>query len=172
MAADSVIANSRNSRPTTPPISKMGMNTATKDRLIDSTVKLTSRAPCTAALNGATPFSMWREMFSSITTASSTTNPVATVRAISEILFRLKPARYITPKVPISDTETATLGMRAARTSRRKRNTTNTTRAIEINSVCSTPRNDARMVGVRSDATAKVIAAGIEARNRGNNCFT
>ena len=49
MAADSVTANSRNSRPTTPPISRIGMNTATSDRLMDSTVKPTSRDPRSAA---------------------------------------------------------------------------------------------------------------------------
>ena len=42
-------ANSRNRRPTMPPISRIGMNTATSDRLIDSTVKPTSRAPWSAA---------------------------------------------------------------------------------------------------------------------------
>ena len=54
-------------------------------------------------------------MFSSTTMASSTTKPVATVSAISERLSRLKPSRYITPKVPISDTGTATLGISVAR---------------------------------------------------------
>ena len=48
-AADSVTANSRNSRPTWPPMNSSGMNTATSDRLIDSTVKPTSRAPSSAA---------------------------------------------------------------------------------------------------------------------------
>ena len=43
---DSVTANSRNRRPTMPPISRIGRNTATSDTmLIDSTVKPTSRAP-------------------------------------------------------------------------------------------------------------------------------
>ena len=46
-----------------------------------------------------------------MTMASSTTNPVEMVSAMSERLFRLKPARYMTPKVPTSDTGTATLGM-------------------------------------------------------------
>ena len=44
-ATESVIENSRNSRPTIPPMSRIGMNTATSDRLIESTVKPTSRAP-------------------------------------------------------------------------------------------------------------------------------
>ena len=47
-AADSVTANSRNSRPACPPMNKSGMNTATSDTLMVSTVKPTSRAPCSA----------------------------------------------------------------------------------------------------------------------------
>ena len=58
MVMDTVTANSRNSRPTMPPISSSGMNTATSDRLIDSTVKPTSRAPRIAASNRGMPSSM------------------------------------------------------------------------------------------------------------------
>jgi hypothetical protein len=36
IAIDSVIVNSRNSRPTMPPISRIGMNTAISERLIDT----------------------------------------------------------------------------------------------------------------------------------------
>ena len=49
MATESVTANSRNSRPGRPPISSSGRNTATRDRLMESTVKPTSRVPCSAA---------------------------------------------------------------------------------------------------------------------------
>ena len=49
IATDKVTANSRNSRPTMPPISRIGTKTAISERLIDSTVKATSRAPCSAA---------------------------------------------------------------------------------------------------------------------------
>src|SRR5262245_61722051 len=115
IATESVTANSRNSRPTMPPISRIGMNTAMSDTLIDSTVKLTSLAPRSAAWKGVRPRSMWRDTFSSTTIASSTTNPVAMVSAISDRLFRLKPHRYITPKVATSETGTATAGMRVAR---------------------------------------------------------
>ena len=55
IATDSVIANSRKRRPTMPPISRMGMNTATSERLIESTVKPTSRAPMSAAWNRGMP---------------------------------------------------------------------------------------------------------------------
>ena len=70
---------------------------------------------------------MCRVMFSMTTIASSTTNPVAIVIAISERLSMLYPQRYITPNVPSSDTGTATLGMRVARTFRRNRKTTRIT---------------------------------------------
>ena len=88
-ATDSVTANSRNSRPTCPPMNSSGMNTATSDRLIDSTVKPTSRAPRSAASKRSMPASIWRVVFSSTTIASSTTKPVATVSAIRLRLFRL-----------------------------------------------------------------------------------
>jgi len=43
-----------------PPMSSNGMNTATSERLIDSTVKAISREPLSAAANGASPSSIWR----------------------------------------------------------------------------------------------------------------
>ncbi len=58
----------------------------------------------------------------------------------------------MTPKVPISDTGTATLGMRVERTLRRKTKTTRMTSTIEITSVISTSCTEARMVRVRVDA--------------------
>ena len=45
MAVDSATANSRNSRPIRPPMKRMGMNTATSERLIEMTVNVTSRVP-------------------------------------------------------------------------------------------------------------------------------
>ena len=57
------------------------------------------------------PSSMCRAMFSIITIASSTTKPVAMVSAISVRLLTENPARYMTPKVPMSDSGTTTLGM-------------------------------------------------------------
>ncbi len=89
MATDSVMANSRKRRPTIPPISRIGMNTATSDTLIDTTVNPISLAPRSAASMGGTPASRWRVMFSITTIASSTTKPVAIVSAISDRLSRL-----------------------------------------------------------------------------------
>jgi hypothetical protein len=109
-AADSVTANSRNSRPTCPPMNSSGMNTATSDRLIDSTVKPTSRAPQQRGRSGPCRARCGAAVFSSTTMASSTTKPVATVSAISDRLLSEKPSRYITPKVPSSDTTVAMAG--------------------------------------------------------------
>ncbi len=86
MDAERITANSRNRRPTTPLIIRMGMNTAMSDMLIERTVKPISSAPFRAACIGFMPLSMWRVMFSITTMASSTTNPVAMVSAISERL--------------------------------------------------------------------------------------
>ena len=52
-------------------------------------MKPISSAPRKAASMGIMPFSMCRLMFSTTTMASSTTNPVATVRAISDRLSML-----------------------------------------------------------------------------------
>ena len=89
IAVDKVTENSRNSRPTMPPINSRGMKTATRETLMERTVKAISRDPRSAASIGATPFSRWRVIFSSTTMASSTTKPVAMVRAMRERLSRL-----------------------------------------------------------------------------------
>ena len=71
---------------------------------------------------------MWRTMFSSTTIASSTTNPTARVSAISDMLSRLYPSRYMTANVATMDIGSARLGIAVARTLRRKRKITITTR--------------------------------------------
>ncbi|MNN21526.1 hypothetical protein D3C81_1348520 [compost metagenome] len=109
---------------------------------------------------GVSPSSMCREMFSSMTMASSTTKPVAMVRAISVRLLTEKPARYITPKVPISDNGTAIDGMMVALKRRRKTKVTITTRTMAISSSCCTSLTAARMVWVRSVSTDTSRPAG------------
>ena len=167
MAVESVTANSRNSRPSMPPIKKIGMNTATNERVIDTTVNAISLAPRRAASIGDSPCSRYRVMFSSTTMASSTTKPVAMVSAIRERLSRLYPNRYITPNVEISDTGTATAGIKVARRFRRNTNTTRITSPTEMASVRSTSCNDARMTGVRSITIDSDILPGSEASNWG-----
>jgi hypothetical protein len=56
---------------------------------MDRIVKPISRDPRSAASMAGAPCSMCRTMFSSITIASSTTNPTESVRAMSDRLSRL-----------------------------------------------------------------------------------
>ena len=57
IATESVTANSRNSLPTIPPISRIGVNTAMSEVLIDSTVNPISFDPFIEASKGSIPFS-------------------------------------------------------------------------------------------------------------------
>ena len=112
-----------------------GISTAISDTVSDRIVKPICLDPFNAACNGESPSSTYREMFSIMTTASSTTKPVEIVNAISVRLFRLNPIRYISPNAPTSDKGTAMLGINVAARFRRKMNITMTTRPIvSINS--------------------------------------
>ncbi len=124
--------------------------------------------PFSAASMGDSPCSSRREMFSTTTMASSMTKPVAIVSAISDRLFRLKPARYITPKVPISDSGTATLGISVAATLRRNRKVTITTSAIDSISSNWTSLIEARMVWVRSERMVIFTPSGSAACSAGS----
>ncbi len=99
-------------------------------------------------------------MFSSTTIASSTTKPVEMVSAISDRLSRLKPSRYITPNEPMIEVGTATLGIAAARTLRKKANTTRITRTTAMTSVFSVSASDWRIVFDRSTTTCQIDVAG------------
>ena len=52
-----VMANSKKNRPTMPPMNRIGMNTATSETVIDTTVKPISLAPRIAASKGGMPCS-------------------------------------------------------------------------------------------------------------------
>ncbi len=167
----SVIANSRNSRPTTPVMNSSGMNTATSETVSETMVKPICFAPRNAAVSGGTPCSMKRTMFSIITIASSTTKPVATVSAISERLSRPKPSSDITPNVPISDSGSASAGIRVARSEPRNRKMTSVTSTTENSSTNCTSATEARIVAVRSVTTCSAIPAGIAACSDGSACL-
>ena len=59
--------------------------------------------------------------------ASSTTKPVPMVSAISDRLSRLKPEKYMMPKLVISDSGSATPAIKVARNERRNNSTTSVT---------------------------------------------
>ena len=155
-----VTANSCISRPTMPPMNSTGMNTAASETVIDRMVNATSFEPANAASIGGLPSSMCRTMFSSITMASSTTNPTASVSAISDRLSRLKPNAYITANVPMTDTGSARLGITVADTLRRKRKITSTTSPIVSTRVNFTSATDSRIDFERSLRTSSVDRGG------------
>ena len=111
-------------------------------------------------------------MFSMTTIASSTTKPVAMVSAISVRLLIEKPARYMTPNVPTSDSGTATLGMSVAATLRRNRKMTSTTSATASSSSNWTSATEPRIVTVRSVSSVTSTAAGNAFCSCGNSAFT
>ena len=72
----------------------------------------------------------------------------------------------------MSETGTATLGMRVDRTLRRNRNTTRITRAMDTSSVSSTSLTEARIVRVASMATERAIVGGMAAWSWGSRFRT
>ena len=86
MAVDSVTANSRNSRPTIPPMSRIGMNTAIERDADREHGEADLLGPLQRGRTGFIPASRCRVMFSMTTMASSTTKPVEIVSAISDRL--------------------------------------------------------------------------------------
>ena len=136
---------------------------------MDSTVKLTSPAPRRAAVMRSSPFSRCRVTFSRTTMVLSTTKPVDTISAIKEKLSRLKPSRYMTPKVPSSDSGTQTVGTSVALKLRRNRNTTTITRMVERIRVISTSCTALRMEVVVSTITSRSTATGRALRRAGRS---
>src|SRR5208337_4991133 len=171
MAHERTTANSRNRRPTTPLIIKIGMKTAISETLMDNTVKPVSAAPLRAACIGFMPCSRWRVMFSITTIASSTTNPVAIVSAISERLSRVYPNRYMAPNVAMIDTGTDMLGISVDQPLRRNRNTTRTTNEMETITLRCASLRESLVVMVRSLAILKRTVGGSRALNCGINAL-
>ncbi len=171
MATARVMANSRNSRPTTSCMNSSGISTAISEKVSEISVKPICLAPLSAAFSGVSPSSRCRVMFSSMTMASSTTNPVAMVSAISVRLFSEKPARCITAKVPTSDSGTAIDGMIVAESFLRKMKVTITTRMVASISSCCTSVTAARMVWVRSVRTTTSSPAGMLAETSGSSAW-
>ena len=169
MATVMTTANSWNSRPTMPPMNSTGMNTAARDTVMDMMVKPISRAPSRAARSGVLPISMCRTMFSSMTMASSTTKPTASVRAMRERLSRLKPIMCMAAKVTTTDMGRARLGMTVADRLRRKRKMTSTTRHTVSTSVNLTSATDALMDSDRSNRMFSFTAAGNCRSNSGSS---
>ena len=78
---------------------------------------------------------MMRSTFSTTTMASSTTMPMARISPSSVSILSEKPKTSITPKVPISEMGTATIGMSVARQLWSERKTTRITSSSASKSV-------------------------------------
>src|SRR5258708_2799249 len=169
MATQMVTANSWNSRPSTPPMNKTGMNTAASDKVIETMVKLISFDPLSDAASGSSAISMWRTMFSSITIASSTTKPMERISAIMEMLLRLKLSRYITEKVPMMENGSAMAGIMVAEEIRRKRKITMMTRAKVAAIVNWISLNASRMFFERSPRMPRWTEGGSDAWKAGSS---
>jgi len=89
-------------------------------------------------------------MFSSTTTASSTTSPTASVSASSVMLLRLKPRKNISASVPMMDTGSDSAGIAVAAARCRKMKITITTSATVSISVRLTSCTASRIDSERS----------------------
>jgi len=78
--------NSLNVLPTTPCIKTIGIKTMAKEIVIEIMDGVISFALLIEALNGSSPFSMCRVVFSSTTIESSTMKPMARIIAIKDKL--------------------------------------------------------------------------------------
>ena len=143
-----------------------GMNTATSESVIDRMVNPISLAPSSAACIGGLPPSMWRTMFSSITIASSTTNPAESVSASSERLSRLWPSGRIAPNVPTIESGSARLAMIVAGRLRRNTKITSTTSASAMTKVVSTSATECRIEIERSLRVSRRTEPGSCGRSR------
>jgi len=81
---------------------------------------------------------MIRSTFSTTTMASSTTIPMARIKPNKVIVFKEKPKASMTPKVPIKEIGTATIGMMVARQFCKVRNTTKITKNKASNKALNT----------------------------------
>ena len=89
--------------PMVSPILPIGTNTAIKLRDVAKIASVSSSVASLAATNGVCPISIWRKIFSITTIASSIKMPTARLKAISDILFSVKPITFIIKKVAIID---------------------------------------------------------------------
>ena len=102
-ANEIVSARSRNRSPAIPGTNRIGKNTTSVVRVLIITGADTSCAPFIDESRPDSPSSRNRKMFSSTTTALSTTSPTASVSPDSEIIFKLTSAQLMIANVVITE---------------------------------------------------------------------
>ena len=96
-------------RPTRPAMKATGRKMTTSDSVVAMTARLISLVAPAAARIGDSPFSsMWRKMFSSTTTASSMTMPMASTSPSMVMLLSVKPISASSVKVAMIEVGMAT----------------------------------------------------------------
>ena len=110
-----------------PPVNASGMKTAARMTATLTTGAVTSFIAARVASLGVSPSSMWRSTASTTTIASSTTRPMASTSPNKDSVLMEKPRNGKRTNVPISDTGTASSGIKVARQLCRKRKTTSAT---------------------------------------------
>jgi hypothetical protein len=144
-APATAIPNSLNSRPVFPCRKASGVNTATREMVVAITAKAISRVPWMAAVSASScSSSWWRNAFSRTMMASSTTMPMARVRASSVRLLMEKPRKYIAANVETIEAGIARPGMMVARRFRRNTKMMRITSPAAMSSVSWASRMDRR----------------------------
>ena len=155
-----VTANSRKTRPTTPPISSTGMNTATSEKVIERMVKAISFEPLIAASNGFMPvLDMARNVLEHDDRVVDDEADRKRDRQQRDVVDRIAEQKH-EAAAPISDTGKASAGMSVAAADFRNTKMTITTRTIEISSVHCTSAIDWRIETERSLRTRTSTAGG------------
>ena len=98
--------------------------------------------------------------------ASSTTRPMARIRASKVSTLIEKPKAAISDRQPISDTGMVTAGTSVARIERRNSSITSTTSASEMPSAISTSRIEAAMNSASSEPTMIFMPLGMVGARR------
>ena len=147
--------NSRNKRPVIPCRKITGKNTTASVTVVEMIANVISDDPFSPASRGSSPCSMRLKMFSIITIASSTTNPVARTTPKSVRRLMEKPKSHRKKNADTSDTGIATTGMIVARHERRNMKMISTTNPKAISSVSRTSSIALRMNVVESIASSR-----------------
>ena len=137
-APANVNANSRKSAPVSPPWIATGVYTAASVMVIAMMGPTSSRAASSAARIGVAPICKWRSTFSTITMASSTTNPTESTIASKVSRLIVKPAASMMNTAPIKEIGMATIGISTDRNDPRNKKITMTTISSVSPSVCKT----------------------------------
>ena len=110
--------------PVMPCMKAIGMKTAASQSVMAMAAMPISVRPFSAAVAGVSPSFRWRTMFSSTTIESSTRMPTQSVMPISDIMLKVKPARYMTKNVAMSEVGIAIMTAAVERQPRRKKKST------------------------------------------------